>query len=199
MARKTKAEAEVTRESILDAAEHVFFEQGVAKTSLEQIACAAQVTRGAIYWHFRNKQDLFEAMLSRVSVPLTARLDALQGNDSDLADLREVCIYSLRQLVLSGHHFRVFTILFLRTESDTGLEVQDRLARHSVIQLGRFFSQPAIAGRLHPGLTPELAASAVHNYFVGVYYEWLRDPNGWDLEEAAPALVDIILRGVCHH
>lgn len=198
MARKTKAEAEATRESILDAAEHVFYEQGVARTSLEQIACAASVTRGAIYWHFRNKADLFEAMLSRVSVPLTARLDALQGEGSDLADLREVCIYSLRQLASSGHHFRVFTILFLRTESDIGLAVQDRLARHSVLQLTRFFGQPSIVTRLHAGLSPELAANALHSYFVGIYYEWLRDPQSFDLDQRAPALVDVILRGVCH-
>ncbi len=197
MARKTKAEAEATRESILDAAEHVFYDQGVAKTSLEQIACAAGVTRGAIYWHFRNKQDLFEAMLSRVSVPLTARLDALQGRHSGLADLRQVCIYSLRQLASSGHHFRVFAILFLRTESDSGLQAQAHLARHSVAQLTRFFEQSALAGRLHPGLTPDLAANAVHSYFVGLYYEWLRDPQSFDLYERAPTLVDVILRGVC--
>ncbi|OBX33695.1 HTH-type transcriptional repressor BepR [Halomonas elongata] len=69
MARRTKAEAEATREALLDAAEEVFFEKGVACTSLEQIARHAGMTRGAVYWHFRNKADLFRAMLDRVRMP----------------------------------------------------------------------------------------------------------------------------------
>ena len=66
MARRTKDEAEKTRNAILDAAEHVFNEHGVARTSLEEIARAANVTRGAVYWHFKDKIALCEAMLQRV-------------------------------------------------------------------------------------------------------------------------------------
>src|SRR3546814_1649852 len=56
--RRTKEEALETRESILDAAERIFFERGVSRTTLDQIARAASVTRGAVYWHFQNKSDL---------------------------------------------------------------------------------------------------------------------------------------------
>src|SRR5882757_7288734 len=66
MARRTKAEAEETRQKILDAAERLFFIDGVSRTSLEHIATAAGVTRGAIYWHFKNKLELFEALHERV-------------------------------------------------------------------------------------------------------------------------------------
>ena len=58
MARRTKFEAEKTRNAILDAAEKVFYKRGVARTSLEQIARAAHVTRGAVYWHFHDKIEL---------------------------------------------------------------------------------------------------------------------------------------------
>ena len=58
MVRRTKEEAQETRNSILDAAERVFFEKGVSRTSLADIAQAAGVTRGAIYWHFAHKSDL---------------------------------------------------------------------------------------------------------------------------------------------
>ncbi len=49
MARRTKEEAAATRDSILDAAEQLFVEQGVSRTTLQHIASAAGVTRGAIY------------------------------------------------------------------------------------------------------------------------------------------------------
>jgi putative PEP-CTERM system TPR-repeat lipoprotein len=65
MARRTKEEAQETRNRILDFAEHVFNEKGVSRTSLDDLARAAGVTRGAIYWHFRNKAELFDAMLAR--------------------------------------------------------------------------------------------------------------------------------------
>ena len=55
MARRTKAEAESTRAAILDAAEVLFYQHGVSRTTLEKIALAANVTRGAIYWHFENR------------------------------------------------------------------------------------------------------------------------------------------------
>src|ERR1700712_1304134 len=57
MVRRTKEEAAETRNSILDAAERVFFEKGVSRTTLADIALEAGVTRGAIYWHFANKGD----------------------------------------------------------------------------------------------------------------------------------------------
>ena len=70
MVRRTRDEAAETRNGILDAAERVFSERGVSHTSLEDIAQAAGVTRGAIYWHFKNKSQLFAAMVNRVSLPI---------------------------------------------------------------------------------------------------------------------------------
>ena len=56
MVRKTKEEAEQTRKDILNAARIVFHECGVSRSSLEKIAKAAGVTRGAIYWHFKDTE-----------------------------------------------------------------------------------------------------------------------------------------------
>ena len=77
MVRKTKEEAQETRNAILDAAERVFLERGVSHTSLAEIAAAAGVTRGAIYWHFANKSDVFDALFERVFAPLEERFEAM--------------------------------------------------------------------------------------------------------------------------
>ena len=66
--RRTKEEALATRNGLLDAAERLFLEQGVAGTSLNDIAVAAGTTRGAIYWHFRDKADLFNAMMDAMAM-----------------------------------------------------------------------------------------------------------------------------------
>src|SRR5213082_1462422 len=72
MARRTKEEALETRHRILDAAERIFERRGVSRTSLQDIAEAAGVTRGAIYWHFDGKEALFTAMMERATMPMEA-------------------------------------------------------------------------------------------------------------------------------
>lgn len=54
-----------TREALLTTARAQFIERGYAKTALADVAAAAQVTRGAVYHHFKDKQDLFAAVLDR--------------------------------------------------------------------------------------------------------------------------------------
>ncbi|ELD9861678.1 multidrug efflux transporter transcriptional repressor AcrS, partial [Escherichia coli] len=55
MAKRTKAEALKTRQELIETAIAQFAQHGVSKTTLNDIADAANVTRGAIYWHFENK------------------------------------------------------------------------------------------------------------------------------------------------
>jgi AcrR family transcriptional regulator len=55
--------SDATRAALLDEATRLFAERGFAGTSLEDVASACQVTRGAVYHHFASKQALFEAVL----------------------------------------------------------------------------------------------------------------------------------------
>ncbi len=97
MARKTKQQAEETRQQILDAAVREFSAHGVSGTSLTDIAVAAGVTRGAIYWHFKNKVDLFNEVweLSESKVDLLELEYQAKYPDNPLRILREILIYVL--------------------------------------------------------------------------------------------------------
>ncbi|RYY72578.1 MAG: TetR family transcriptional regulator, partial [Comamonadaceae bacterium] len=99
MARRSKEDALATRSALLDAAERVFLAQGVAGTSLNDIAMAAGTTRGAIYWHFRDKADLFNAMMDRVATPMQCAAAALEHTHGaePLRALRESMRLALRQ------------------------------------------------------------------------------------------------------
>ncbi|WP_052691921.1 TetR family transcriptional regulator [Teredinibacter purpureus] len=80
MARKTKEDTEKTRHALLDAATRIFSEQGVANTTLHHIACAADMTRGAVYWHFKNKDDVIKSLWERsTSGPYSAFITSLQA------------------------------------------------------------------------------------------------------------------------
>lgn len=62
MARKKKEEAQKTRQQLIEAAIRLFATRGVASTTLTDIADAAQLTRGAVYWHFSSKAEIFNAI-----------------------------------------------------------------------------------------------------------------------------------------
>ncbi len=61
--RRKKEDMLITKEQILNAAFDCFYEKGYEATSLEEIASRANVTRGAIYWHFSDKNDLYRAVI----------------------------------------------------------------------------------------------------------------------------------------
>lgn len=196
MARKTKAEAEVTRESILDAAEQVFMDKGVAKASLEEIARAAGVTRGAVYWHFRNKPDILDAMLERVRAPLAEMIDEANTAGDSLDRLKQVCIIALQKLANDKRYFRVYYILFHRNESDQAMEKHRELSAEATTIVGDVFARPENISRLHPSLTPEQAAYLLHTQMLGIFFDWLAAPDRRPLAELAPKLVATTFRGL---
>ena len=101
MARRTKEEALATRDRILDTAELLFQQRGVSRTSLHDLATAAGVTRGAIYWHFQDKADVFNAMMSRVCLPLEESCGACEVAlaEDPLATIRAGLVDMFRRTV----------------------------------------------------------------------------------------------------
>ncbi|TFZ33031.1 TetR family transcriptional regulator, partial [Pseudomonas syringae] len=95
MVRRTKEEAQITRSQILEAAEQAFYERGVARTTLADLATLAGVTRGALYWHFNNKADLVQALLDSLQAPLAELAAASQRADegAPLGCLRDPSIH----------------------------------------------------------------------------------------------------------
>lgn len=63
--RKTKDDAEKTRTELLKAAHAVFLEQGYDAATIADIAGRAHLTRGAAYWHFKNKEEIFVAVVEQ--------------------------------------------------------------------------------------------------------------------------------------
>lgn len=199
--RRTKEDAEKTRCAILAAAEELFLQKGVAHTSLEQIARYAGVTRGAVYWHFQNKADLFHAMLNQVRLPpeqLAQRL--ITDSDADpLLPLREICVESVRSLAQDQKR-RIFTILLHRCEMTEELRpAQERhhaLIAQFIALCERQFEQAARRGLLQASVQPRPAAQALHALVVGLFTDSTRDPNSFDRAGDPAVLIDALFRGL---
>ena len=84
MARRTKEEAEQTRQALLDTALRLFSERGIGQTSLKEVAAETGVTHGALYWHFKNRDDLVRALYERSRLPLDElQLEQMQAARQD--------------------------------------------------------------------------------------------------------------------
>ncbi|MGZ3237315.1 MAG: TetR family transcriptional regulator [Burkholderiaceae bacterium] len=196
MARCTKEEAQETRSRILDAAEDIFYAQGVTRTSLAEVAQAANVTRGAIYWHFKNKSDLFVAMCERVRLPMEAMVKA-SGNDDEndpLGQLRNNCVFILREAMLNEHSRKVFGIIFHKCEfvdAADPIQVRQQESFHNgTINFERILHNAVKKGQLPQHLDTRLAATMFHASLSGLLNNWLFSPTSFDLAKDAEKLID---------
>jgi AcrR family transcriptional regulator len=206
MVRRTKQEAEATREHLLDTAEQVFLARGLSRSSLQDIADAAGLTRGAIYWHFADKPALFEAMMARVDLPLeqalaTAESHAQRLPGSDPLDaLRSLALEPFALMQRDPRARRVFTILLHRTEfvgELAPLAQRNEAAVSSCVQrMQRLFEAARGAGALAQGISPHIAATALLALIDGLLRLCTqREQDEGPAQAVAPA-IDALLAGL---
>ena len=200
--RRTKEEAEKTRSAILLAAETLFLEKGVGHTSLDQIAKTADVTRGAVYWHFQNKAHLFHEMLNQIRLPPEQMAELLSSDNhrAPLLTLRDICVDAVINLANDEQRRRILTILLFRCEfTDELREAEERhnsFIRQFIALCEALFQRAADQGHLHPAIDARLAARALHGLVIGLFSDYLRDPTQFDpLPDAAP-MIDTLFRGL---
>ncbi len=88
MARRTKEEAEQTKAAILASALELFYEKGFARTTFDEIAKRIELTKGAVYWHFRNKADLLAELMRQKFTEKKRQTWPEDPEMSSLADVR---------------------------------------------------------------------------------------------------------------
>lgn len=202
MVRRTKDDAQATRSQLLDAAEQVFAAKGVSRTSLSDIASAAGTTRGAIYWHFKNKADVFNAMMDRVILPMESAFDQM-GHDVGLdpvAELRGAMLTALRQIATAARIRRVFEVATHKVEYvDEQLAIKERHLRAytNCVQATRRSLEDAAQRRGVPLPVPaEAASNGLHAMMSGLIQAWLMDPQAFDLVVTAEQAVTTYLAGL---
>ena len=115
MARRTKAEAEQTRQRILMAALDLFAESGYDQTTFEDVARRIGLTKGAIYWHFKTKPDLLTELVSDMTAKHNAELARALSTPETLDEL-VVHFVERARIVVGKPIGRKFFLMMMRMD-----------------------------------------------------------------------------------
>ena len=100
---KKAEQSEATRTALLEVARELFTERGYAGTATEDIAHRAGVTRGALYYQFRDKPGLFRAVLEDLNLDISTQVaSAMQANQGEPGDLWDRLVNAGREVYLDA-------------------------------------------------------------------------------------------------
>ena len=182
MARKTKQQAQETRRQVIDAARAVFHRWGVNRSSLDRVAQEAGLTRGAVYWHFKDKAELFLAVREEVLSPLLDEIESIVGSSryTDPLDGIEAALRWFFQILDDCPDVRmVLDTIVNRCEhvaeyADVRSHV-DRPMAGILQRLESAYREAAAKGALRPGLNPKLIALDTWAFASGLMCRLLAD------------------------
>ena len=198
MARRTKADAERTRQQLLETALALFSEKGLANVTLAQVASAAGVTRGAIYWHFKDKAEMISALWEQAFQPVSVRYGSLleQKLEDPLQVLEDISGNFIEELLSNEHLQQVSRLRQQAAYDERVIEVWRKQFLRDQERLCRLMTQVRDRGELRDELTVEEAAMMVFCFLGGIVGRWLLAPEYMQLEERGKNMLAVFFDGL---
>lgn len=202
--KKTKLEAQKTREQLLDAALEIFWRNGVSNTPLQAIANEAGLTRGALYWHFKNKEDLFDALFEQNFSPFIEQLEQIPQQSGNALENVRARFYALFQLLENNEQQRKFcSIMRLKCEHNTRNAMITDLVRQyhhrSFSQISQILTYCRDQKTLPEKVNIPLASIYLKSSINGLIDIWILDPNVLSLSRLGKVIVDTALDNITNH
>ena len=199
--KRTKEEASITREQLLSKALKVFSKKGYAAATLEDIAREAEVTRGAIYWHFGSKAELYNALIREYSsrgLEIMQQAAAEGGALSEI--LRRVFVRQLQAVEKDTALRALMELQLFKTglvaELEEGRKQQIEAGAGLIEMLAGIMGQGAQAGLLRSDVPPKEMALAYLAFQNGLIHLWLTSSNQFSLKDSADSFADILMAGL---
>jgi len=189
--RRTKEDAEKTRQTVLEAALKLFSRDGYSLTTLSRIAKEAGCSRGPIYWHFENKDDLYEAVLSYSQEPLEALVaECAEMQDTPVEAMDRFIEQWLGLLANNRQYRQSFEILLNKTELTDAMTrtlKRERALTKSIIALFQTLVERAVEeGLITTQEDPKDLGLLSYTYLMGITQTWLFSPKLFSLKKEMP-------------
>jgi TetR/AcrR family acrAB operon transcriptional repressor len=172
--RKTKEDSIKTRALLLEAALDVFSEKSFSEVTLSEIAERVGMTKGALYWHFKNKSDLLSKLIGEIFLDSEMEFAEKLVERETLADLRD---YYNKKLMLpdkNDRFIKINAIMLRRFEwpeevrSNLFTLLKDQIAREKKM-INEILLRSRREGVIRQDIEVENASSAITSVFYGLY------------------------------
>lgn len=166
-----------TKEDVLFAAIDVFSEKGFTNATLEQIASRANVTRGAVYWYFKNKKEVFYELHNYLHAPLIKMFDVQIDEERPLEQLKNILKKVIEDLANDEQRQKILKVFICKcdyTEMDDILQEQKKGKKLNIFLAANFFEKAKSKNLLKSTSSSEDLSAALHCYMSGIVMEYLR-------------------------
>lgn len=179
-----------TRRQIIDAAVRLIAERGFSATSVDEIAEAAHVAKGSVYYNFGSKADLFSEILTEGVTRLTAGLRAALEREP----ARDPAEALVAELLLQVHDHPAFAKVLTAEVFRTGRDWQDSIRLVHDEAMAVFVGAVAAANPTGDARDAGLAGSALFGATLVAGLEWLAFQPERTLDEVLPAVLRVVGR-----
>lgn len=199
--RRTKEEAEKTKQDILFAATNLFSQKGIAKTTLDEIARQANVTRGAIYWHFKNKTEIFDSLFDSLHSPFIEMIwnELDKNHPHPLEQLQEICIKILVDLRDDKEKVALLRLFFRKCDYSGELAIYRQKhmdkKKDKYAAFAEFFERAKGMGHLPADADSDLLTLGMNVYVKGILIEYL-DSEDQSILDKVPYLIEMYFKSV---
>jgi len=199
--RRTKEEAAVTRATVLKAALSVFSAKGYAAATLDDVAKAAKVTRGAIYWHFKGKADLYNTLVEEMSARGASIVQQAVAEGGTLIDILRRVFISQCALIEDDKEARaVMELALFKTghnpDLQAGREKQIEAGNALIAGIADAMRMGVGQGILRDDIDPIDMARAFLAFENGAIQQWLASPKSYSLKKSAESFAEILIKGL---
>jgi AcrR family transcriptional regulator len=176
----------------MQAAIDCFARLGYQGTSIDRIARDAGVTKGAVYYHFRDKEEvLFEAVKDRIGGFEQLVLEEVSPEQDALENLRHVVDACFFHATVSNHRRFIITLMIEALDTNPRLSAEFR----NILRRMRAFLTSVVRrgqqrGALRADVTPEAAAAVIAGGIIGAEVQHYQDPEEIDLRRVLDTLIE---------
>ena len=174
MPRKTKEDSIKTRGLLLEAALDVFSEKSFSEVTLSEIAERVGMTKGALYWHFKNKSDLLSKLIGEICLDSEIEFAEKIGEPETLADLRDYYKKKLMPPDRNDRFMKIHAIMLRRFEwpedvrSNVFTLLKNQIAKEKKM-INDILLRAMKEGILRQDIEVEKASSAITSVFYGLF------------------------------
>ena len=181
------------RERILDAAFSAFAKRGYRDTAVDDIAAAAETSKGGIYFHFPSKEAIFRELMETTADKLVTRVERAVALESEPVAKAEAALRTVLA-TFSGHR-TMARLLFLDAIGAGRLfQVESNALHDRFARLIAGYLDEAVAAGVIPPLDTQVTSVVWFGALNEVVARWLLAEQPGPLEDVYPALRVVLLR-----